>query len=88
MLCTEGQFTSAIDYVEVYILDPLNVKTILLAYEVGDFTPALRMMTGKCKFNTVKRILMTLNTNGEGRDQETYDNIGGVLCVFCSFCCV
>ena len=49
-------------------MDPVSssiserVKMILMTFETGSFVPELRMLSKKCKFNTVKRLLLSLNT--------------------------
>ena len=51
---TQGKLSWCIDWGEVCILDPQNVKTIVRVHKSKDFTSTLHMMTKKCKFRTVK----------------------------------
>jgi hypothetical protein len=52
-----------VDWDEVCILDPLNVKQIFQAFQTGEYCVVLRFMRVKCLFKIVKRILLPLNTS-------------------------
>ena len=53
-----------LDLNEVCILDPQHAKVIQLAFETSDYRACLKMLKGKCRFHTAKRILLPLNTSG------------------------
>ncbi len=52
-----------VDWDEVLILDPLNVKQIFQVFQTGEYCIVLWFMWAKCLFKTVKRILLPLNTS-------------------------
>jgi hypothetical protein len=65
-----------LDLSEVYILDPQNVNTILETFETSNYVPYLKILTKNCKFHTVKRILLSLNTIG-----PSITKYGGTHCM-------
>ena len=56
----------SIDLEQVCILDSVVSRKILIALQTGDYADVLRIFKHECKFKTVKRILLPLNTSWEG----------------------
>ena len=56
----------SIDLEQVCILDSVVSRKILIALQTGDYADVLRIFKHQCKFKTVKRILLPLNTSWEG----------------------
>jgi len=52
------------DFSEVCILDSQHARVILTAFEKGDWRPVFRILSVFCKFKTVQRFLLPLNTSG------------------------
>ena len=59
----DGGPSLAVDWDEVCILDPQNAKQIMAAYQTRDYSRVLKFMQAKCLFNSVKRIVLPLNTS-------------------------
>jgi len=61
-----GKHARCIDFDEVYILDPVMSRKILLAFRTRDYEDFLRVFSHSCTFKTVQRILLPLNISWEG----------------------
>ena len=68
----------SIDLEQVCILDSVVSRKILIALQTGDYADVLRIFKHECKFKTVKRILLPLNTSWEG---ITYTVINSKPCL-------
>jgi hypothetical protein len=53
-----------LDFSEVCILDSQHARLILTASQDGDWRKVFRILAGFCRFNTVQRLLLPLNTSG------------------------
>jgi hypothetical protein len=61
-----GKHARCIDLDEVCILDSAMSRKKLTSFQTGDFAEVLRVFSKQCKFKTVRRILLPLNTSWEG----------------------